>query len=209
MQEPDITQPYTYTVLRMDQPDPERRTLTWGTWDKAPGNGAITTAQQAAEYAIANSRVGHSYYGPIRALLWQRGEHDHYMHAAPEDAYQYDMGAMTPPGLDAEPAGTFCACSDPDCPTPDGTYTHGGPDPATETHTVILKPDPASTLPDWLDDYLNRKTTEFLNKVFPFMEDGAWGANIPKDVMQRDVRQLVLEVMQDMSIHLSHPKEQQ
>jgi nucleoside phosphorylase len=26
----------------------------------------------------------------------------------------------------AEPAGVFCACSDPDCPTPDGQYTHGG-----------------------------------------------------------------------------------
>lgn len=24
-----------------------------------------------------------------------------------------------------EPPGAYCACSDPDCPTPDGKYTHG------------------------------------------------------------------------------------
>lgn len=26
---------------------------------------------------------------------------------------------------DPEPSGTYCACADPDCPTPDGQYTHG------------------------------------------------------------------------------------
>lgn len=172
LQEPNIEQPYTYTILRLDEPDPERRMLSWGTRD-VPPYPSCTTAQQAAEYQIAQSRVMHSYNGPIRALLWQRGENDHYMHTPPQDAYQYDM-----PAREVTP----------------------------ETHTVILKPEPTSTLPDWMNTYLDRKANEFLNKVFPFMEDGAWGANIPRDIMMRDVRQLILEVMTDTTVHLSHPK---
>ncbi|WP_157878463.1 hypothetical protein [Streptomyces chattanoogensis] len=42
----------------------------------------------------------------------------------PENDPEWDE----PPGDDDdqdEPPGAYCACSDPDCPTPDGRYTHG------------------------------------------------------------------------------------
>jgi hypothetical protein len=42
----------------------------------------------------------------------------------PENGPEWDE----PPEDDddqAEPPGAYCACSDPDCPTPDGQYTHG------------------------------------------------------------------------------------
>lgn len=31
-----------------------------------------------------------------------------------------------------EPPGTYCACSDPDCPTPEGRFTHGPETPREE-----------------------------------------------------------------------------
>lgn len=49
------------------------------------------------------------------------------VHDSEPRPHSLDCGSRFPqaPEPEEEPPGTFCACSDPNCPTPDGQYTHG------------------------------------------------------------------------------------
>jgi hypothetical protein len=87
--------PYAY---RIDRPAPHRPEgefmMSYGTWDTAPG--PITTVQHAAEYAIAQTRIAHAYYGPMTVRLWaHRGADEHYRNEPPATAYRLDVGDQT------------------------------------------------------------------------------------------------------------------
>lgn len=87
---PDIAWAYVYLLERLDQDPP--RMLTYGC-QMAPAEW-LKTIEDVAAFQATQTRVGHSYYGPLRVRVWaHRGDTEHYRNPPPEDAWTIDLPA--------------------------------------------------------------------------------------------------------------------
>lgn len=88
--------PYAY---RIDYPAPHRddgpQMMSFGTRTTA-AHGVRTMHQAATEHA-ADTRVGHSYWGPLTVYVWKhRGDDEHYRTPPPATAYRLELGDQVP-----------------------------------------------------------------------------------------------------------------
>jgi hypothetical protein len=87
----DATKPYGFRVLRADG---ERDWVYSYGYRDVTGHPSDTAARSSLEVAIDQAhatRVGHSYFGPLRVYVWQRRENDHYRLPVPDTADHFDF----------------------------------------------------------------------------------------------------------------------
>lgn len=86
------TKPFAYRVDRLDYTDQDGQPvlLSIGYWDaKAEELGSVGVAQDRSY----DSRIGHSYYGPLRVYVWQQRDQEHYRLPVPDNADMFEFPA--------------------------------------------------------------------------------------------------------------------
>lgn len=97
----DISKPYAYRCDRVDQRPPQM--LSYGTqmatWD------LMRSPEYVAQFQAAQTRIGHSYYGPLMVSVWQhRGDDEHYRAEPPEDAWTVILAPTDRQAIDRQAA---------------------------------------------------------------------------------------------------------
>ncbi|MFJ8719734.1 hypothetical protein ACIRD9_42485 [Streptomyces violaceus] len=87
----DFAQPH---VVRVVLHRGERGDWTAHTSYRDRDGEGRTLAVGVAQAQAAQTRVQHTFYGPMSVFIWQRGDHEHYRNPTPEHAERYSFPAQ-------------------------------------------------------------------------------------------------------------------